>query len=134
MMKQLLMAIRCHMQVCSARCLSFYFILDALFNAYGQQTIHLDFGSFHTAGNKCDNTDQCYPNEFTIERFYPPYFFSSIPKPVISDAPALIGYGAAFDVVVKLRPGLALPALRAAIVNPGYGGVIRLFLSSARVS
>lgn len=84
---------------------------------------HSSNESFHTAGNKCDNTDVCYPNEFTIERFDPPYFFSSIPKPVIRDAPARIAYGAAFDVVVKLRPGLTLPALRAAIVNPGYGGL-----------
>jgi hypothetical protein len=43
-------------------------------------------------------------------------------------------------VVIKLRPGLALPALRAAIVNLGYGGLsvfsfllIRVLCSCARL-
>jgi hypothetical protein len=122
------------MQVCSVRSFSLYFILDALLQRlFGKHTMHLKYGSFHTAGNKCDNTDKCYPNEFTIEWFYPPYFYSTIPKPVISEAPARIGYGAAFDVVVKLRPGLVRPALRAAIVNPGYGRVYAFSFVFTRV-
>ena len=79
---------------------------------------------YESYGYTCTNAPNadCYPSEYTIERFFPPYFYNSaVPQPVISSAPAGIAYGQAFEVVVRVRSGLTAPAVRAAIVNPGFG-------------
>jgi hypothetical protein len=41
---------------------------------------------------------------------------------VIGSAPLKIGYGVPFEVTLSIRTELMLPAMRAAIVNPGFGG------------
>lgn len=78
---------------------------------------------YESYGYSCRDEDNiCYPNEFTIERFFPPYFYNAaVPQPAISAAPAAIAYGQAFEVAFRVRPGLTAPALRAALVNPGFG-------------
>lgn len=80
----------------------------------------------------CDGSDdECYPNEFTIQNYCPPYVSSTIPQPVIGSAPLKIGYGVPFEVTLNIRSNLTLPAVRAAIVNPGFGECPSLALANS---
>ena len=73
-------------------------------------------------GANCTGADdKCYPNEFTINKFCPPYVSSAIPQPRVAAAPATIGYGVPFALSLTIRANLRVPAVRAAIVNPGFG-------------
>lgn len=73
-------------------------------------------------GAACTGADDgCYPNEFNINKFCPPYVSSGIPQPKVAAAPAQIGYGVTFVMTCAVRAGLAAPAVRAAIMNPGFG-------------